>query len=977
MKRERQSDDEADGQRTNTGSGAFSTGYGVFNPGCSFARPPGIQSKPNTKRPRIGDSNAPSDAVPLKPDPEPESAGPSGRNNLPDVQTPASGTPALSDVHAPTQPQSLDHHSRESDTPVFTANGLPADEETIMSTIKEKLHDAIFNLTSAEPTPPPPESLPPWSKYFALQGPCPKMTNPALSIYGLGGIGLPLSERDAGFIAKLKAPPPDPDTKMENAVVDLTEIRITELTPLLLETSNPGWEKAVEGIVGKVVKKLKVPGSPANVGFLPFNMTLFGPGDMLERHLEPNRGSGVFGTLAICLPSKHEGGDLIVTHGDQVKVLSTAARSAFEFQHLFWYTDMLCELTEVTSGHRLVLQYDLIDLDSRDKVVVPISLESKKDDVESALMFWKNNYSEQSTPSAKFLAYTLDNMYDEQSLSHTVLEGDDAQRVNVLTGLCKKCRLHPFLAKLELRVGRENHEGPTKELLELQHVVHLNGRKFCDAAPWGASQIVQPNLSDVFKSENVSGFIGNGDTCVDQVYYRFVVILVLDGYAVDLFFEWAKSSAVRMGRWIYSMRKCATQDNPNGNKTTTIDLKRACQLVIKDIIHQYDTKGPISNDPDNSPGDIDDLLEEVIIGSIYMNDEILCGEALSLVRTEIPVPDVVDAIKCFGFSKLQQPLDKAICSFKHMYQAFEAFLEIFDHYEKSKDSTSQEELVTWIKTFAEKMFREQELLPIVRAANLFPGKSAAVLSFLTIIAEGYEGRNIGHRTARHVIHSALQVYIPRIQVIDIQGGRENCQKDILVKTHQITRILRLCVTLELKLPIDLLFDRLRGLLRTTWTTLTFEEFFLPLINEFDEMPPGQTLGTIAEEFHFQAHQFAENFREEELGCTCKACVKFTSFTKNPKAKSVNFTFSSESESGLAHYKTYQLAQFTKGGYAHTCTISPSENGSTSNYSITVQKTKTHLSTGTEGGKQCQKTTPPPERPNRKGQEGIYQKQIQT
>lgn len=45
----------------------------------------------------------------------------------------------------------------------------------------------------------------------------------------------------------------------------------------------------------------------------------------------------MFGTLAICLPLQHEGGDLIVRHGDQVKVLSTAQESAFGYQYLFWF----------------------------------------------------------------------------------------------------------------------------------------------------------------------------------------------------------------------------------------------------------------------------------------------------------------------------------------------------------------------------------------------------------------------------------------------------------------------------------------------------------------------------------------------------------------------------------------------------------------------------------------------------------------
>lgn len=39
----------------------------------------------------------------------------------------------------------------------------------------------------------------------------------------------------------------------------------------------------MEGVVAKVVKKLKVPGG---VGFMPRNVTLYGLGDMVEKHQE-------------------------------------------------------------------------------------------------------------------------------------------------------------------------------------------------------------------------------------------------------------------------------------------------------------------------------------------------------------------------------------------------------------------------------------------------------------------------------------------------------------------------------------------------------------------------------------------------------------------------------------------------------------------------------------------------------------------
>lgn len=155
------------------------------------------------------------------------------------------------------------------------------------------------------------------------------------------------------------------------------------------------------------------------------------------------------------------------------------------------------------------------------------------------------------------------------------------------------------------------------------------------------------------------------------------------------------------------------------------------------------------------------------------------------------------------------------------------------------------------------------------------------------------------------------------------------------------------------------------------------------------MPPGQTR-PICREFYIMAHHVAATIRkqlafhlpqyrdtspqpqrvspqprntspiglpEEEPGCTCKACLRFISFTKDPRAKSVNFTFNSES--GLSHCKTYQLAQITKRGFKYTCAVTPIENNSVENYSVTVKKTKAQFAMGTQEGDVSQDKTEKP------------------
>ena len=45
----------------------------------------------------------------------------------------------------------------------------------------------------------------------------------------------------------------------------------------------------------------------------------------------------MFGTLVICLPSQHVGGEVHVTHNKGEKILKTAEASEYDYSYLCWY----------------------------------------------------------------------------------------------------------------------------------------------------------------------------------------------------------------------------------------------------------------------------------------------------------------------------------------------------------------------------------------------------------------------------------------------------------------------------------------------------------------------------------------------------------------------------------------------------------------------------------------------------------------
>jgi hypothetical protein len=68
----------------------------------------------------------------------------------------------------------------------------------------------------------------------------------------------------------------------------------------------------------------------------------------------------MFGTLVICLPSAHTGGEVHLLHGGKEVALSTAPDSFSGLSALAWYSDVQHETKPVASGYRLVLTYNLV-----------------------------------------------------------------------------------------------------------------------------------------------------------------------------------------------------------------------------------------------------------------------------------------------------------------------------------------------------------------------------------------------------------------------------------------------------------------------------------------------------------------------------------------------------------------------------------------------------------------------------------------
>lgn len=194
-----------------------------------------------------------------------------------------------------------------------------------------------------------------WSMDFASSGLCPNPENPGIWISGLGGVGLPLSERDAVLISKIAHAAPF--GMGSDTIVDTTFRKTQELNASDFELKNPKWDITLAAVVQLARRRLAVP-EGCEVKAVLHKMLLYSEGSMFKQHrelvthrirsngrvlanmffhLSSQKDNNMFGTLVICLPSKHEGGEVTVVHGGREKILRTARTSAYDYSYLCWY----------------------------------------------------------------------------------------------------------------------------------------------------------------------------------------------------------------------------------------------------------------------------------------------------------------------------------------------------------------------------------------------------------------------------------------------------------------------------------------------------------------------------------------------------------------------------------------------------------------------------------------------------------------
>jgi predicted 2-oxoglutarate/Fe(II)-dependent dioxygenase YbiX len=262
---------------------------------------------------------------------------------------------------------------------------------------------------------------------------------PGLDVRGVGRIGSPVSAADAKRM--IATATQAPYGRGEATIVDTNVRRVWQIEPSKLSFRNAEWNTHITAIVDAIRLEF---GIPEKVSPKLYKLLVYEKGSFFAPHRDSEKTPGMFATLAVCLPSPHKGGTLIVTHdGRTTKIEFGGENAEFKTQYAAFYADCQHEITPVTAGYRICLVYNLAIAGKRKQPAAPKNAPI----VKTAATLLADLFADPSSKRSK-LAIPLEHQYTEAGLDPTQLKGADRTRADVLVRAAASLDYQCYLALL-------------------------------------------------------------------------------------------------------------------------------------------------------------------------------------------------------------------------------------------------------------------------------------------------------------------------------------------------------------------------------------------------------------------------------------------------------------------------------------------------------------------------------------------------
>ncbi|KAI2470828.1 hypothetical protein F4781DRAFT_159286 [Annulohypoxylon bovei var. microspora] len=380
-------------------------------------------------------------------------------------------------------------------------------------------------------------------------------------------IPMPLVPRDAETIKN--ASRQAPFGKGDETVVDTSVRNTWELDHTQFKFTNPDWKDYVVSLLTDAARSLAIPKMKPQ----PYKLLLYEEGSFFKRHKDSEKVPGMMATMVICLPSKHDGGSVHLSHGGKNYVFETDKTSDFGLTTLSWFSDVTHEVKPLKAGYRLVLTYNIIHAGGIRVSADLVGAQSGK--LRSILAKWRSRLNPVTS-----LVYKLEHKYTQSSLSLDNLKGRDQGVCRSLYEVGSDCGFTIFLAKMnrtqsEDLYGDYGDYGDDEEDTELEEIKTCDGRTIYDRGmDVDEANILGKIWDRKADSEDEGDFTGN-ESMPARLRYHDTVVIIVPTQQLHIFLPKPEPIA------FISLVKRTLSDGPNNHPLQMSSLMDSLKAYIR------------------------------------------------------------------------------------------------------------------------------------------------------------------------------------------------------------------------------------------------------------------------------------------------------------------------------------------------------------------------------------------------------------
>ncbi|AWB65915.1 hypothetical protein C2869_05415 [Saccharobesus litoralis] len=503
-------------------------------------------------------------------------------------------------------------------------------------------------------------------------------TQPGLKVKGRQ-ISLPVVQQDLEWLCQQGNPSPfgkGYDTVLDSEIRNSIEFEAQDIDLL-----NPNWQPALQALTETIANQMAI---DFQIKAELFKLLVYKEGGHFKFHQDTEKSQGMFASLIVQLPSRHQGGALICRFADQEFCFdfgTQQADSEFNIYYAAHYADVHHQVEKIEQGARLALVYNLVQPADERQISANLHQELLAETQSLVPQVFSALENEQH-------ALLLQHEYTEQSLSElgfAAAKGQDRALIKALLAVNNQLplehKLDFIISRLTYSVSSQGYGGygdryddddmnweeidesdPDFDLCfdskgQLIPMGDFSVDKIYDLNSHDIKPMTIDTLDEMFwgeGDEEIEGFMGNYGPSKETTYARYL-LAILPAYPTHAGTQSQVLQAHKIGLMAQDL-------NQHANNAW---LQNHYDLALKQLLNQWLVEQKSDNHWHRNLGEQDlAIFTNLVQAAIFTKNIELCQTAIRTVShcfkdnlsSESHAAEIVnllkDSIACFGWQAI-------------------------------------------------------------------------------------------------------------------------------------------------------------------------------------------------------------------------------------------------------------------------------------------------------------------------------------